>query len=135
MYTIAGAQLTGEDDVKGTIAIGKYADLAILSADYFSVPESDISRIESVLTIAGGKIVFAAADYEAIAAPLPGMNPSWSPVAQFGRYRAAPAGVQQARAVLDAASESQLHRLWRQHRGDPDTAPASLALTATLRLP
>ena len=124
MYTIAGAELTGEDGAKGTITTGKYADLAILSADYFAVPESDISRIESVLTIAGGKIVYAAADYEAIAAPLPGMNPSWTPVAQFGGYQSAPAGVQQARAVLDAATESQLHRLWRQQRGELDTAPA-----------
>ena len=51
MYTSAGAKLSGEADVKGTISAGKYADLAVLSADYFSVDAADISRIESLLTI------------------------------------------------------------------------------------
>jgi predicted amidohydrolase YtcJ len=61
MYTAAGAELTGEAAVKGTITAGKYADLAVLSADYFTVAEQDISRIESMLTVVGGKIVYAGA--------------------------------------------------------------------------
>jgi hypothetical protein len=87
-YTIAGAELTGEDAAKGTITISKYADPAILSADYFSVPESDVSRIESVLTIVGGKIAYAAADYEAIAAPLGGQRyPSARQSRQLSSHR------------------------------------------------
>jgi predicted amidohydrolase YtcJ len=54
MYTSAGAELSREADVKGTISIGKYADFAVLSADYFNVDDADISGIESVLTIVGG---------------------------------------------------------------------------------
>ncbi len=34
---------------------------AVLSADYFTVAEQDISRIESMLTVVGGKIVYAGA--------------------------------------------------------------------------
>ncbi|MGW3107000.1 amidohydrolase family protein [Streptomyces sp. NPDC001100] len=60
MYTSAGAHLTGEADVKGTITEGKCGDLAILSADYFSVADEDIDRIESLVTVAGGKVVHAA---------------------------------------------------------------------------
>ncbi|MDH6218211.1 amidohydrolase family protein [Streptomyces pseudovenezuelae] len=69
MYTTAGAALTGESELKGTITEGKYGDLAVLSADYFSVPDEDIDRIESLVTVAGGKVVHAAGDYENIAAP------------------------------------------------------------------
>jgi predicted amidohydrolase YtcJ len=87
MYTSAGAELSGEADVKGTISTGKYADLAVLSADYFSVDAADISRIESVLTIVGGKIVWSSAEFEGLAAPLPDPAPAWSPVTEFGGFR------------------------------------------------
>ena len=46
--------------MKGRIAPGQYADFAILSADYFAVPERDIRAIESVLTVTGGDVVYAA---------------------------------------------------------------------------
>lgn len=87
MYTSAGAKLSGEADVKGTISAGKYADFAVLSADYFSVDAADISRIESLLTIVGGKIVWSAGEFEGIAAPLPDPSPAWSPVTEFGGFR------------------------------------------------
>ena len=87
MYTSAGAELSGEADVKGTISTGKYADLAVLSADYFNVDAADISRIESVLTIVGGKIVWSSAEFEGLAAPLPDPAPAWSPVTEFGGFR------------------------------------------------
>jgi len=40
------------------------ADLAVLSRDYMTVPVSEIGRIESVLTMVGGTIVYGAAGYE-----------------------------------------------------------------------
>ena len=52
-YTLGSAWFSGEEDKKGAIAPGHLADLAVLSADYFSVPEEEIKRIESVLTIVG----------------------------------------------------------------------------------
>ncbi|HZT95669.1 MAG TPA: amidohydrolase, partial [Chloroflexota bacterium] len=71
MYTRAGAELSGEADMKGTLSPGKFADFAILSADYFEVDESDISRIESVLTVVGGAVVWSSAEFEGLAPPLP----------------------------------------------------------------
>ena len=58
----------------------------MLSADYFSVPPENIRGIESLLTLVGGKVVFAASPFEAHApAPLP-VLPEWSPVARFGGH-------------------------------------------------
>jgi predicted amidohydrolase YtcJ len=86
MYTTAGAQLSGEADDKGTLTVGKYADFAVLSRDYFEVEDADISRIESVLTVVGGRAVWSSAEYEAIAPPLTTPNPGWSPVKEYGGY-------------------------------------------------
>ncbi|HEY7390436.1 MAG TPA: amidohydrolase family protein [Bryobacteraceae bacterium] len=41
----------------GTIETGKLADLVVLDRDYFSVPEAEIKKVRSVLTIVDGKIV------------------------------------------------------------------------------
>jgi len=45
------------EDKIGTIEAGRLADLVVLDRDYFSVPEADIRKIRSVLTIVDGKIV------------------------------------------------------------------------------
>jgi predicted amidohydrolase YtcJ len=87
MYTSAGAQLSGEAEDKGTLSLGKYADFAVLSADYFEVDDADISRIESVLTAVGGTVVWSSADFGGIAPPLPPPIPAWSPVTKFGGYQ------------------------------------------------
>jgi predicted amidohydrolase YtcJ len=87
LYTVGSAWFSGEEKVKGLIAAGQLADFAILSADYFSVPEEDIRRIESILTVLGGEIVYAAKPFEALAPPpLPAVIPPWAPVAHFGGY-------------------------------------------------
>lgn len=127
LYTHAGAELTGEADRKGVIAPGYLADLAILSDDYFTVPAEDISRIESVLTIVGGKIVYSAAEYEGLAAAPPPITPEWSPVAHYGGYHqpAEPItqpGARQAKTVAEAAIDSEEQRQWRAARdGAPQT--------------
>lgn len=89
LYTMGSAWLSGEERVKGTLKPGQYADLAVLSADYFSVPEDEIAGIESVLTLVGGEPVYGAGPYAALAPELPEVSPSWSPVALFGGYYAA----------------------------------------------
>ena len=43
----------------GSFIAGKYADLAVLSHDYLTVPEQMIRRIESVMTMVGGRVVHA----------------------------------------------------------------------------
>lgn len=49
--------------MKGTIEPGKFADLVVLSADYFSVAEDKIKELESVLTIVAGKPVYGAQEF------------------------------------------------------------------------
>ena len=45
------------EDRIGTIEPGKLADLAVLDRDYFTVPDAEIRKIRSVLTIVDGKVV------------------------------------------------------------------------------
>ncbi|MDZ4802521.1 MAG: amidohydrolase [Bryobacteraceae bacterium] len=91
LFTVGSAWFSGDEQVKGRIAPGQLADFAILSADYFSVSEEQIKNIESVLTVLGGEVVYAAAPFQALAGPpLPSALPAWSPVAHFGGYQTAP---------------------------------------------
>jgi predicted amidohydrolase YtcJ len=94
LYTIGSAWFSGEENRKGRIAPGQYADLAILSDDYFAVDDEAIRSIESVLTVTGGDVVYAAPSLAELASkPVPPATPDWSPVALFGGYhqQAAPA--------------------------------------------
>jgi predicted amidohydrolase YtcJ len=88
LYTVGSAWFSGDEDVKGTIAPGRHADFAILSADYLSVSDEQIRTIESVLTVTGGDIVYAVEPFAAVAPePLPAVSPQWSPVSSFGGYQ------------------------------------------------
>jgi len=57
-YTINNARITFEEELKGSIEPGKLADLVILSADYLTVPESEIQRLTALATMIGGKLVY-----------------------------------------------------------------------------
>ena len=48
----------------GSLAVGKLADLIVLSGDYFKVPVDDIRTLTSVLTMVGGRVVYAEGPYE-----------------------------------------------------------------------
>jgi len=86
LYTVGSSWFSTEEGKKGAIAPGQLADLAVLSGDYFSIPEEDIKGLESVLTIVGGSVVYAAAPFEKLAPPLP-VSPDWSPVRWYGGAR------------------------------------------------
>ncbi|MFE4824722.1 amidohydrolase [Streptomyces sp. NPDC056704] len=130
MYTQAGAKLTGEQDVKGILKTGFYGDLAVLSDDFFAVPEQDIPHIESLLTVTGGRIVYAAADYEGLDEAIPAISPAWSPVAHYGGYQATVkpsiSGARQAELLGQAVAESEQHRHWRAQRGFAPEAPTEI---------
>jgi predicted amidohydrolase YtcJ len=92
LYTVGSAWFSGEEAVKGRIAVGQLADFAVLSADYLTVPEEQIKGIESVLTVLGGEVVYAARPFDALGEgltpeALPPVSPAWSPVAHFGGYQ------------------------------------------------
>jgi predicted amidohydrolase YtcJ len=57
-YTASGTWLTREEHLKGTIKVGKLADMAVLDRDYFAVPEDAINNIQVDMTILGGKVVW-----------------------------------------------------------------------------
>jgi predicted amidohydrolase YtcJ len=86
LWTVGSSWFSTEEDAKGSIVPGQLADLAVLSADYFSIPDEEIKQLESVLTIVGGKPVYAAEEFETLAPAPPPVLPDWSPVTQFGGY-------------------------------------------------
>lgn len=86
LYTEGSAWFSHEEDVKGRLEPGCYADLSVLTDDYFTVSDEAIKGIESVLTMVAGEIVHAAGLFAAYSPePLP-VLPEWSPVAVFGGY-------------------------------------------------
>ena len=86
LWTAGSSWFSTEEASKGAIVPGQLADLAVLSADYFSVDEEEIKQLESVLTLVGGKAVYAAEEFVDLAPPAPPVLPDWSPVAKFGGY-------------------------------------------------
>ena len=63
-YTSGSAWVSHDERVRGSLEVGKFADLAVLSKDYLTVPVDQIGGIESLLTMVGGKIVYAAGPYQ-----------------------------------------------------------------------
>ncbi|WP_294444033.1 amidohydrolase [uncultured Sphingomonas sp.] len=90
LWTHENTWFSNELGKKGQIKAGQLADLAVLSADYFNVPESAIATLGSVLTILGGTVVHGEGDFARLAPTLPPPMPDWSPVAAFGGYHRAP---------------------------------------------
>lgn len=86
LYTMGSSWFSTEDGKKGALAPGQLADLAVLSADYFSIPEEEIKDLESVLTIVGGRVVYATEEHGSLAPPELPVSPDWSPVAHYGGY-------------------------------------------------
>jgi predicted amidohydrolase YtcJ len=86
LYTHGSAWFSHEDDRKGMLSVRRYADLAVLSDDYFRVDDDAIRGLESVLTIVGGNVVHGTEEYTDLAPALPPVSPDWSPVARFGGY-------------------------------------------------
>ena len=46
-----------EEDQLGSLELGKLGDLVVLNNDYFAVPDADLRKIRSILTVVGGRIV------------------------------------------------------------------------------
>ncbi|HEX6243145.1 MAG TPA: amidohydrolase family protein, partial [Polyangiales bacterium] len=89
-WTQANTWFSSEQGKKGQVRRGQLADFALLSDDYFEVAEDEISRIESQLTVLGGKVVHAAGPFAPLAPSLPAAMPDWSPVRRRLTEAAAP---------------------------------------------
>jgi predicted amidohydrolase YtcJ len=86
LYTLGAAWFEHNENEKGKIAPGNLADFALLSADYFTIPEDEIKNISSVLTVVDGRVVFGTGKYNNLPPQLPEIIPAWSPVKYFGGY-------------------------------------------------
>lgn len=58
LYTSAASRYMFDEGRKGTLQLGKLADLVVLSADFMTVPVEDIKDIKADMTLVGGKVVF-----------------------------------------------------------------------------
>jgi len=67
MYTRNSAFMANDDDERGTLEPGKFADLAVLSSDYLTAPVKEIGRIRSLLTMVGGGVVYASGSFAELA--------------------------------------------------------------------
>ncbi len=63
LFTQGSAWFSFEENTRGALAMGRAADLAVLSRDYLSVPVAEIGGIRSLLTMVGGRIVYADGPY------------------------------------------------------------------------
>ena len=61
MLTIWPAYAAFEENLRGTIEVGKLADLTVLSADIMKIPEMEILKTHCLMTVIGGEIVYEAA--------------------------------------------------------------------------
>jgi len=59
-YTVNAARAAFEEERRGTIAVGKLADLTVVDGDPLSVPDEALADIEALLTIVGGEIAYEA---------------------------------------------------------------------------
>ncbi|MFD5701867.1 amidohydrolase [Streptomyces lasiicapitis] len=80
LLTQGSAALADEEQDRGALSPGRYADLAVLREDYLSVPAHRIPEMASVLTMVGGRVVHGAAEHAALNPALPPVRPSYSPL-------------------------------------------------------
>jgi predicted amidohydrolase YtcJ len=84
LVTASIAWFSGVESRKGSIEVGKLADFAVLSLDYFEVPDEQIIDIESILTVVGGKVVYGSEEFSKLSPPAIPVSPAWSPIATYG---------------------------------------------------
>lgn len=119
LFTTGSAWMSREEDVKGRLAVGQYADLAVLSDDYFEVDDDAIEHITSVVTIVDGQVVHGTGEFAALAPPLPPASPDWSPLHLAGGA-GAPAGTSHVRSTRTHACEGSRHHM--PSAGGPSTS-------------
>lgn len=117
LYTVGSAGFSNEAEKKGRLVVGQFADLSVLTADYFSIPETDIKALESVLTIVGGKPVYATQEFRRLDPPALPVLPEWSPVAKFGGYGAPLAPRHVSARQSSAPCRAHQHAIPHPHDG------------------
>jgi predicted amidohydrolase YtcJ len=57
-YTISGAYASFEENLKGSLEVGKLADITVLNKNLLTVPDDEIKSTEITMTIVGGKVLY-----------------------------------------------------------------------------
>jgi len=86
LYTKGSAWFSQEQQKKGDIQVGMFADLAVLNRDYFNVDDEDVKNIEAEMTVVDGKIVYAKGDFSSYSPPTIPILPDWSPTTIYNGY-------------------------------------------------
>jgi TonB family protein len=60
MFTLWAANAAFEEKIRGSIEVGKLADLTVLSADIMKIAEPEILKTRCVMTVIGGEVVYDA---------------------------------------------------------------------------
>jgi predicted amidohydrolase YtcJ len=118
-WTHGSAWFSGDEARKGRLAVGQFADFAVLDADFFAVADAAIADIQSELTVVGGRIVHASGRHGDLAPALPVAMPDWSPARHSARIplaqSAAAAGCRvhpHTHAAHHAAPASEPNAFW-----------------------
>ncbi|WP_434155469.1 amidohydrolase [Pseudomonas sp. JZ134] len=116
LFTQGSAWFSSEQGKKGQIKAGQLADLAVLSADFFSVDEEAIKHIESLLTVVNGNVVYGAGEFDRLGPPAIPVVPDWSPVAKVpGHWKpSAPLQQQMHQCVGSCGVHGHSHERARQ---------------------
>ena len=132
MWTMDNTWFCNEEHLKGKLAPGMFADLAVLKQDYFTIDENSIGQIEADMTMVAGKVVYvdplSYSAYQALPLPAPydpaTISPSWSPVRVYGGYQLAastawpgetPGTVPAEQAIYASKASSQPHAAMAKH--------------------
>ena len=59
MYTIYAAYASFEEKIKGSLTVGRLADMVVLAEDPWRVNPENIGRIPVVMTLLAGRVVFS----------------------------------------------------------------------------
>jgi predicted amidohydrolase YtcJ len=60
--TLDAAYAAFEEDIKGSLEVGKLADITVLSNDILTVPDDELAGTKVLYTIVGGKVMFRAGE-------------------------------------------------------------------------
>jgi predicted amidohydrolase YtcJ len=116
LYTQGSSWFSTEANVKGRIFPGQLADFAVLTDDYFNIPEDKIRTLESALTVVGGTVVYANDDFRHLAPPPLPVALDWAPTRHYGGYHA-PRNAVAARAVHGQCTQLRRNTPSRERSG------------------
>jgi len=107
LYTQGSAWFSNEENKKGSFVENQLADFAVLSKNFFTVPDEEIKEIYSLMTVVGGEIVHASDEFSQHNPPLPPISPDWAPIKYYGTYGGNKIIVKQALPQYNCASHRE----------------------------